>query len=68
MNTDTGDIYHGEAQIARAIAEGLPIVPVSERVARLMMLGQGEERRRQRRADRKAKRKMGRESRRRNRR
>lgn len=39
MNTDTGRIYTG-ADIEKAMARGEPVVPVSERVAQLMSMGE----------------------------
>lgn len=45
MNTETGQIYRGEAEIAAARRRGEPIVPVSERVANLMEGGNRKQRR-----------------------
>ena len=39
MNTETGDIYRGQAAIDAAIGRGEPVVPVSERVAQLVDAG-----------------------------
>jgi hypothetical protein len=63
VNTETGEIYTGEEQILAALALGLPIVPVSERVARLVKAG----RRREIKASEKRKRKQARQDRKRNR-
>lgn len=40
MNTDTGRIYRGEAEIEAARQRGEPLVEVSERVAQLVEAGQ----------------------------
>lgn len=39
MNTDTGQVYEGKEAIDAALLRGEPVVPVSERVARLMRTG-----------------------------
>lgn len=49
MNTETGQIYRGEAAIASARARGEPVVPVSERVADAVELGMNRAARRARR-------------------
>lgn len=46
MNTDTGQVYRGEAAIGAAIARGEPVVPVSERVAAAVEGGMNREQRR----------------------
>lgn len=40
MNTDTGEILRGSKAIREAQARGEPIVPVSDKIARLVQLGQ----------------------------
>lgn len=55
MNTNTGEIYRGDAAIQAARERGEPIAEVSERVARAVETGLGvmnrAERRRQMRAE-----------------
>jgi hypothetical protein len=43
MNTETGKVYEGEAEIAAAFARGEKLVPVSKKVARLMKVSRATE-------------------------
>lgn len=54
MNTDTGQIYRGEAAISAARARGEPIVEVNERVADAVEYGMNRAARRARRFGRPA--------------
>lgn len=68
MNTETAAIYEGEEAIAAARARGEPLAMVSERVVKLIRLGEAAERRIEHKRKKKAKRKMAEASRRANRR
>jgi len=68
MNTDTGALYTTDEAIAAAQARGEILAFLGPEAARIVKLGQGEQRRRERKASRKAARKQQRASRRVNRR